>query len=224
MSTKLTLKLPSITNEKPISLSLNLPKPPPLTLSLPTAESYKQYDQRTHVYMKPDMYIGSVVPMNRTDWLYDYTNKKMISTNIDFVPGAERIFLEILTNASDNVGRSRRAGIDPGELEITMDRQYISVTNYGLPIPIEIHPKEKVYVPQMIFGNMLTGSNYEVERHEVGTNGIGAKAANIFSKEFKVEIIDAPRQWHGHAAGRVSQFRPFAVAGDVRARRAGTGG
>lgn len=156
----------------------------------PTAAAYKQYDHRTHVYMKADTYIGVDERMIREEWLYDIANRKMVNVSIDFVPGCERLFLEILTNASDNVGRSRRAGVDPGGIEILMDNSTISVTNYGLPIPIEIHPKEGVYVPQMIFGSLLTSSNYEVERHEAGTNGIGAKATNIFSKEFMVIVND----------------------------------
>lgn len=159
-------------------------------ISYPTALSYKQYEQRMHVYMKPDMYIGADQKMVRNDWLFDLVNKKMVNATIDFTPGCERLFLEILTNASDNVGRSRRAGVDPGKLEILMTNSTISITNYGLPIPIEIHPEENIYIPQMIFGSLLTSSNYEVERHEAGTNGIGAKAANIFSTEFMVIVHD----------------------------------
>lgn len=156
----------------------------------PTAEAYKRYDHRTHVYMKPDTYIGADERMSREEWLFDVQNKRMVNATIDFTPGCERLYLEILTNASDNVGRSRRAGIDPGHIDIIMNNSTISITNYGLPIPIEIHPVEKVYVPEMIFGSLLTSSNYEVERHEAGTNGIGAKATNIFSTEFMVIVND----------------------------------
>ena len=156
----------------------------------PTADAYKQYDHRTHVYMKPDTYIGADERMTREEWLFDVQNNRMINATIDFTPGCERLYLEVLTNASDNVGRSRRAGFDPGRIDIMMNNSTISVTNYGLPIPIEIHPTEKVYVPQMIFGSLLTSSNYEVDRHEAGTNGIGAKAANIFSTEFMVVVHD----------------------------------
>jgi DNA topoisomerase II len=159
----------------------------------PSADAYKQYDQRTHVYMKPDMYIGADGRSSREEWLFDSTTGQMVNSVIDFSPGCERIYLEVLTNASDNVGRSRRADVDPGRIDITMNQEMISVTNYGLPIPVEMHPKENVYVPQMIFGSLLTSSNYEVDRHEAGTNGIGAKAANIFSKEFTVLVHDAVR-------------------------------
>ena len=159
-------------------------------VNYPTAAGYKQYDHRTHVYMKPDTYIGADEKVVREEWLFDVQNNKMVNTTIDFVPGCERCFLEGLTNASDNVGRSRRAGVNPEKIDILMDNKTISITNYGLPIPVEMHPTEKVYVPQMIFGSLLTSSNYEVDRHEAGTNGIGAKAINIFSTEFMIVVHD----------------------------------
>lgn len=177
----------------PTTLTL-APTSTTLTLAAPTANSYKQYDHRTHVYMKSDTYIGSDERVAREEWVYDNASKSMKNCQIDFTPGCERLYLEILTNASDNVGRSRRANVDPGKIDIKMSNSTISVTNYGLPIPVEIHPTEKVYVPQMIFGSLLTSSNYEVDRHEAGTNGIGAKAANIFSTDFMVVVHDNIRK------------------------------
>lgn len=164
----------------------------------PTADDYKQYDHRTHVYMKPDTYIGSDEETERPEWLYNFETKAIVEGTIKFPPGCERLFLEIFTNASDNVGRSRRAGIDPGCLDVTMTNSTITVTNYGLPIPVELkvdkkNPANTMYVPSLIFGSLLTSSNYEVDRHEAGTNGYGAKMANIFSREFGVVVHDAVR-------------------------------
>ena len=46
-----------------------------------------------------------------------------------------------------------------------------------------------MYVPTMIFGHLLTSSNYNDEEEKVtgGRNGYGAKLANIFSNKFTVE-------------------------------------
>ena len=56
-----------------------------------------------------------------------------------------------------------------------------------------MHEKEVVYVPEMIFGMLLTSSNYNDLEKEVtgGRNGYGAKLANIFSTEFTVETQSA---------------------------------
>jgi DNA topoisomerase-2 len=59
-----------------------------------------------------------------------------------------------------------------------------------LGIPIEKHKEYKIYIPELIFGNLLTSSNYSdtEERIYGGTFGIGSKATNIFSKKFTVEV------------------------------------
>ena len=72
------------------------------------------------------------------------------------------------------------------------------MSNNGAGIPIVIHKEHKVYVPHMIFGQLLTSSNYDDGEKKVtgGRNGFGAKLANIFSTEFIVETADAKRGLH----------------------------
>ena len=67
----------------------------------------------------------------------------------------------------------------------------ISVQNNGKGIPIVMHRDEKMYVPSMIFGHLLTSSNYDDSQRKVtgGRNGYGAKLCNIYSKEFTVETV-----------------------------------
>ena len=159
----------------------------------PTAADYKKYDARTHAYMLPGMYIGADTPSPREEWIYNFETGRAENSQVDFVPGCERLFLEVLTNASDNVGRSRRAGVDPGNLEITMNAKTVTIKNFGLPIPIEMHPEEQKLVPTLVFGSMRTGSNYEKDRHEAGVNGLGVKLANIFSHRLTIAVYDAIR-------------------------------
>lgn len=56
--------------------------------------------------------------------------------------------------------------------------------------------QEGVYVPELIFGHLLTSSNYNDNEKKVtgGRNGYGAKLANIFSTEFVIETCDGARQ------------------------------
>jgi DNA topoisomerase-2 len=60
-------------------------------------------------------------------------------------------------------------------IKVTIDREksVISVYNNGRGIPIEIHAKEKVYVPELIFGHLLTSSNYDDKEEKItgGRNG-----------------------------------------------------
>lgn len=62
----------------------------------------------------------------------------------------------------------------------------------GQGIPVVVHREHGMYVPEMIFGHLLTSSNYDDEEKKVtgGRNGYGAKLANIFSSEFTIETAD----------------------------------
>ena len=52
-----------------------------------------------------------------------------------------------------------------------------------------MHKTEKMYVPSLIFGHLLTSSNFDDTQRKVtgGRNGFGAKLCNVFSKKFTVE-------------------------------------
>lgn len=54
-----------------------------------------------------------------------------------------------------------------------------------------MHRDEKMFVPSMIFGHLLTSSNYDDSQRKVtgGRNGYGAKLCNIYSTEFTVETV-----------------------------------
>jgi DNA topoisomerase II len=62
-------------------------------------------------------------------------------------------------------------------------------------IPVVVHKDENVYIPTMIFGQLLTGTNFNdtVKKVTGGRNGYGAKLANIFSTTFKLETVDTER-------------------------------
>ena len=84
---------------------------------------------------------------------------------------------------------------DP-QVDIAPDR--ISVYNNGQGIPIRRHKIEKVYVPELVFGHLLTGSNFDDDEGRVtgGRMGYGAKLANIFSNRFEVETCDEASGLH----------------------------
>ena len=80
-------------------------------------------------------------------------------------------------------------------IKVTIDsqRNRISVWNNGKGIPVVMHAKEKVWVPELIFGHLLTSSNYNDDVRKVtgGRNGFGAKLTNIFSKKFQITTADS---------------------------------
>ena len=158
------------------------------------ASNYSRYkDPRDHIYNICDSYVGSDAKMERHERVLNLETGLFEEKEISLTQAVERIFVEISSNAGDNVARSLRQGIDPGEVTITMDRHTIKVRNGGIPIPIEMHPdEENMYAPELIFGNLFSSSNYDKTktRTECGRNGFGAKLTNIFSKDFHVTIAD----------------------------------
>lgn len=133
------------------------------------------------------MYIGSFAHEQRECWLYD--KDALVKGVIDTPEAQERLFLEILGNAADNVQRSRDHGYDPKRIDVTVTRNMVQIISYGRWIPIE--KKDGLWIPELIFGTVNTSSNYTTtENMLIGQNGIGAKATNVFSTMFAVECCD----------------------------------
>lgn len=154
---------------------------------------YTELTDVEHVYQIPDTYIGSTEPETRVEYLLDIQNLKLVMAEISLSRGIERLFLEILSNAGDNADNSRRAGVNPGSIDITMDRKWIRIRNGGQAIPVtESTSSPGKLVPDVIFGKLRSSSNYDatVVRMGCGRNGFGAKLTNIFSKAFKVTVGD----------------------------------
>ena len=124
-------------------------------------------------------------------WVFNSEKEAMEWREVSFVPGLYKIFDEILVNAADNKQRDKNMDT----IKVTMDKEKgeISVWNNGRGIPIEIHDKEKIHIPEMIFGHLLTSSNYDDEEQKVtgGRNGYGAKLCNVFSTKFTLETADS---------------------------------
>lgn len=124
-------------------------------------------------------------------WVYSSVTEGMEFREVTYVPGLYKIFDEIVVNAADN--KQNDKSMD--EIRVTIDREsgVISVWNNGRGIPIEMHAKEKIYVPELIFGHLLTSSNYDDTQQKVtgGRNGYGAKLCNVFSVEFTLETQDS---------------------------------
>ena len=159
----------------------------------PIEEVYQKKTQLEHILLRPDTYIGSVEATSQSLWVFE--NNQMVYRSISFVPGLYKIFDEILVNAADNKVRDPKMKF----IKVTIDKEKneISVFNDGRGIPVEVHKEEGVYVPELIFGHLLTSSNYNDNEKKVtgGRNGYGAKLCNIFSTQFTVETCASGKKF-----------------------------
>jgi DNA topoisomerase-2 len=168
----------------------------------------KQIGMREHI-KKRSMWAGSKsiqsVDMYALVTEYDKYSKKNINTFeptvLKFPPALFKCVDEIVVNAIDHfVSYSKLVK----NIRITIDAKgVISVYNDGPGIHIEqtknIHGKE-MYTPQLIFSEMLAGSNLdddeEKERIVGGQNGLGAKITAVFSEYFTIETADTGTNQH----------------------------
>lgn len=167
-----------------------------------SADQYKQLDRIEHVLLRPDLYIGSISKRQRRTLIYSSVEGKIVEAEVSHSEAQEQTFIEILSNAGDNIERTRAFNMEKkgrpiplGVIEVEMRETVISIKNGGLFIPIT-RSENGDYIPAMIFGSLLSGSSFDdtKTRTWIGRNGIGAKATNIFSKYFEVECTDTERK------------------------------
>jgi DNA topoisomerase-2 len=162
------------------------------------AEAYKKHTHREHILSLPDTYVGSIETTSEIMYVVEGESfkEKML---VGFNPGFYKLFDEIVVNAHDQVVRMRqRASTNPVKnitIEISADNKTITVENDGEGIDVLEHPEYGVWVPQLIFGELLTSTNYDKEEKKLvgGKNGYGVKLANIFAKKMVVETVDSVR-------------------------------
>ena len=132
---------------------------------------YKKLTHREHVLQRPESYAGSIEPETVEYWDPDTGEK----TETVVSPISLKIFDEILVNAIDE--RQRTGSVDQIEV-FEKDGTFLIASNKSIPFD----------AIEMIFGNLLTSSNFDddKERYTGGKNGLGSKLTNIFSKMFKV--------------------------------------
>ena len=137
------------------------------------AETYQKKTDIEHIKDAPDTYIGSVEPDNVKNWSFDDENIKYKS--YDWVPGLYKIFDEGIVNCRDHVIRldqwkkeKKKNIINVSRIDITVDKNtgFISMSNDGNGIDVEKHPEHNIWIPQMIFGELRTSTNYDKKTEE----------------------------------------------------------
>ena len=158
--------------------------------------SYERLTHVEHILKRPDTYVGSLPPETGQYWVRDGERFKLSELSVS--PGLVKIFDEVLVNAIDQHSLHPKK---VNKIEVVTGKDFIFVRNYGAAIPIKKHETEKgsdgkpLWIPELIFGHLLTSSNYNDEEQRVtgGRNGYGAKLANVFSSKFNIKISDGKK-------------------------------
>ena len=164
---------------------------------------YTKVSHEDHVMIAPDTYVGSIESeATQRDILVEKTDEdgkttfSIESRLIQCVPAFYKIFDEVLVNAADHWKRllsfakeGKPVGTQVTEIRVDISQETgeISVWNNGDGIDVVYLDEYEMYPPELIFGSLLTGTNYDKSQAKTwgGKNGYGAKLANIFSIIFK---------------------------------------
>jgi DNA topoisomerase II len=165
-----------------------------------SSEKVIKLSHREHVLKRPDSYIGSIDLTESQQWIFNIEENKMNKKTLKYIPGEYKLFDELIVNALDQQVRLYERSLTENSTHIVKNIKInvnqangeISIFNDGEGIDTSMHNKEKKHIPELIFGDLLTSTNYNEDeiKHVGGKNGYGAKLVNIYSKKFTIETID----------------------------------
>ena len=189
------------------------------------SSKYQKKTDKQHILDNPNMYIGSTEKIDSSMWIYDEENKRMTLKTIEYIPALYKLFDEVLVNSRDHVVRMIQtytpAGLstspttiplspattDDGEkhfvsyikvnvTDVETTGGTITITNDGDGIDIIKHTEYGVYIPELVFANLRTSTNYNKDEKRTvgGVNGLGVKLVFIWSTYAKIETVDYRRK------------------------------
>jgi len=154
------------------------------------SEKVQKLSHVEHILKRPDSYVGSVDKTAEELWVLG--DGKFERRLITYCPALLKIFDEILVNAVDR-NSEHPTEVTTILVSVTGDGEVCVENNGPLGgIAVEMHDKEGVYNPELVFGHLLTSTNYDDTKTRIvgGRNGYGAKLTNVYSTEFKIKIKD----------------------------------
>ena len=174
---------------------------------------YERLSHVEHILKRPDTYVGSLAPESGSHWVRVVGGLFRLDT-LSVSSGLVKIFDEVLVNAIDQYSLHPKK-VTCIEVAVGQDGT-VSVYNAGVGIPIKKHATEKgtdgkpLWIPELIFGHLLTSSNYNDDEQRVtgGRNGYGAKLANVFSSLFKIKISDGKKVYEQTWTNNMSKVSP----------------
>jgi len=161
------------------------------------ANQYQMKTDLEHILHNGEMYIGPVAPIDAHMWVYDDATSRIVSKNIEYVPGLFKIYDEFAVNARDQILRIIHSAlldkkfVTSIKFTVTEDGT-ITMENDGNGIDVAKHPENGLWIPEMVFAHLRTSTNYNKDEKKIvgGKNGFGAKLGFIYSTFGSIETVD----------------------------------
>ena len=164
------------------------------------AKQYQKKTDKEHILDNPDTYTGSMEQVS-TELHVLESDSKVVSKEIHYIPGLYKLFDEAIVNCHDHAIRTSvmeksDTHFPVTTIEVTIcEDGTMSFYNDGNGIDIAEHPEYKIWIPEMIFAHLRTGTNYDKSEKKIvgGKNGYGAKLIFIWSDFGQLETVDFTR-------------------------------
>lgn len=143
----------------------------------------KSLDPVEHILRRPQMYIGGVAPSENDVWLLN-DDGSISFKKVKYVEGLLKICNEVIDNAIDEGIKTNWEASN--KIKITITKDTFSCEDNGRGIPV-VKDENGDWMCVTAVCKPMSGSNFENDsnRDTIGTNGVGVKGANIFSKKFE---------------------------------------
>ena len=169
-----------------------------------------------HILVRPNLWIGSVSPSEKETWVLN-EDDTISFKKISYTEGLLKICNEAIDNSVD-------AGIKTNwekstKIDITITKDTFTCEDNGTGIPVEKNESGE-WIPVIATCVPMSGTNFEEDRNSIGANGVGIKAANIFSKKFECVTCDGKGKLKivctdNLSTKKVTELKPTAKTGTV---------
>ena len=141
----------------------------------------KQLSDREHLLLRPNMYIGATDAITSSEYVLN--DDGISEQELTYVPGLIKIINEIIDNSVDVAIKS---GFTRGlNISVELTENTVTISDDGIGIPNVIESNTNKLMPLLAWGSAKAGSNFDdTNRTQIGMNGIGSFATNVFSVYF----------------------------------------
>lgn len=152
-----------------------------------------------HIRKFPGMYISSTEVSDTEEFIL--SEGKMEWKTVSYSKALLKIINEAIDNSVDEAIKTHfRYG---NKIQVSIINNIVTVKDNGRGIPVK--DMNGVPMPVIAFCSVRAGSNFtEDNKDTIGTHGIGIKAANIFSTDFRASTSDGKKRLDLHCTDHLS--------------------
>lgn len=165
-------------------------------------DEFEQLTPEEHILRRKNMYMGNCECCEKSLFTITTENNEQIykKEKLQYCPGLLKLIDEPIMNAIDQIkkGHTRNINIEIGKYNDKNKTVMIKIENDGDSINIGNWKGTNTPIPQKLFSEALTGSNFKETTDTSGQNGVGVKLVSLFSLKFILVIIKNKKRYEQH--------------------------